>query len=318
MNKIVFSALAALALLAFQANVHAHQDPEQAGYIAVDGGRIWYRINGLKHVGKTPAIIMMHGGPGGTHRGNMPYVALSDTYPVILYDQLGSGNSERPGDQKNWNVKRFVDEIDHIRQALDLDEVIIAGHSWGGSLSAEYASRNPQGLKAAILSSPLISTQQWNKDNQEWVDELPKEAQATLKKNNFAGSLEDPEFRAAVELFYSRHMCRTDPCNTTSYRDDGPSGNDEMYETMWGVTDFNGYGTLKDYDITDQLKDINVPSLVICGEFDEARPRTCRRYADMIKDATTVIVPDAGHATMSANESMYMEAVRTFLDKTLK
>ncbi|AEP28252.1 proline iminopeptidase-family hydrolase [Brumicola nitratireducens] len=318
MHKVITAAMTALLWLALQSSVFAHQDPEQAGYIAVDGGRIWYRINGMQHLGKSPAIIMMHGGPGGTHRSNMPYVALSDTYPVILYDQLGSGNSERPGDQRNWNVKRFVDEIDHIRQALGLDEIIIAGHSWGGSLSAEYASRNPSGLKAAILSSPLISTPQWNKDNQDWVDELPLEAKTVLKKNDFAGSLDDPEFKAAVDLFYSRHMCRTDPCSTTSYRDDGPTGNDEMYVTMWGVTDFNGYGTLKDYDITDKLKDISVPSLVICGEFDEARPRTCHRYANMIENATTVIVPDAGHATMSADEAMYIKTVRDFLYKALK
>jgi L-proline amide hydrolase len=318
MKKVMIKVIAATMWLVFQAPVFAHQDPQQAGYIAVDGGRIWYRINGVEHLGKKPAIIMMHGGPGGTHRTNMPYVALSDTYPVILYDQLGSGNSDRPGDQKNWNVKRFVDEIDHIRRALDLDEVIIAGHSWGGTLSAEYASRNPEGLKAAILSSPLLSTPQWNKDNQDWVNDLPMDAQTTLKANNFAGSLDDPEFKAAVDLFYARHMCRTDPCSTTSYRDDGPASNSEMYITMWGVTDFNGYGTLKDYDMTDRLKDIDVPSLMICGEFDEARPRSCRRYGGMIDNVTTVIVPDAGHSTMAANEAMYMGAVRDFLDKALK
>jgi L-proline amide hydrolase len=177
----------------------------------------------------------MHGGPGGTHLSNMPYVALSDTYPVILYDQLGSGNSERPGDQKN-----------------------------------------------------------------------------------FPGSLDDPEFKDAVDLFYSRPMCLTNPCSTTSYRDDGPTGNDVMYVTIWGVTDFNSYGTLKDYDISDRLQGINVPSLVICGEFDEARPRTCHRYANMIENATTVIVPDAGHATMAANETIYMQAVRDFLNKALR
>lgn len=317
MKRTVWALATVLMLSIWGAPTFAHQDPEQAGYIAVDGGRIWYRINGMKHLGNKPAIIMMHGGPGGTHRGNMPYVALADTYPVILYDQLGTGNSDRPGDPKNWTVKRFVDEIDHIRAALSLDEVIIAGHSWGGTLSAEYASRNPKGLKAAILSSPLISTPQWNKDNQDWVDDLPADAQAVLKKNNFAGSLDDPEFKAAVDLFYSRHMCRTDPCSTTSYRDDGPDGNGEMYVTTWGVTDFNGYGTLKDYDMSDRLKDIKVPSLMICGEFDEARPRSCRKYADMIGTKDVVIVPDAGHATMSANETLYIQSVRAFLEKAL-
>lgn len=108
----------------FSTNALAHQDPEIAGYIQVDGGRVWYRLNGAEHLGKTPAIIVVHGGPGGTHRGNMPYVALSDKYPVILYDQLGTGNSDRPGKVENWNLDKFVAEIDYIRTALDLDEVI--------------------------------------------------------------------------------------------------------------------------------------------------------------------------------------------------
>lgn len=317
MKKIISVLAATLLLSVLGAPVFAHQDPEQAGYIVVEGGRIWYRMNGMEHLGKKPTIIMMHGGPGGTHRGNMAYVALADTYPVILYDQLDTGNSDRIGDPKNWTVKRFVDEIDYIRKALNLDQVIIAGHSWGGTLSAEYASRNPDGLKAAILSSPLISTPQWNKDNQDWVDDLPTDARAVLRKNNFAGSLDEPEFKAAVELFYLRHMCRTDPCTTTSYRDDGPEGNDEMYVTTWGVTDFNGYGTLKDYDMSDRLKDIKVPTLMICGEFDEARPRSCHKYAEMIMNTTTVIIPDAGHRTMDANEKLYIQSVRTFLEKVL-
>ena len=45
-------------------SINAHQDPEIAGYVEVDGGRIWYRLNGAEHLGKRPAIIVMHGGPG--------------------------------------------------------------------------------------------------------------------------------------------------------------------------------------------------------------------------------------------------------------
>ena len=129
--KKYFSSLIWLAVGLMSTSTQAHQDPEIAGYIEVDGGRIWYRLNGAEHIGKTPAIIVAHGGPGGTHRGNMPYVSLSDKYPVILYDQLGTGRSDRPNNKKNWKVEHFVAEIDYIREALKLDEVIIAGHSWG-------------------------------------------------------------------------------------------------------------------------------------------------------------------------------------------
>ncbi len=293
--------------------VAAHQDPEIAGYIQLDEGRIWYRLNGSEHLGKVPAIIVAHGGPGGSHRGNMAYVKLSDTHPVILYDQLGTGNSDRTGDPTNWTTEKFVDEIDHIRAALKLDQVIIAGHSWGGTLAAEYAVRQPKGLVGAILSSPLISTPQWNEDNARWVKGLPEAIQQTLKKHENTGTLDNPEYAAAAEVFYKRHMCRKDPCPNKAYRDDGPTYNNAMYLHMWGPTDFRGIGTLKNYDLSPLLPNISVPSLMICGEFDEAAPKSCKKYAGMVKGAKTVIIPDAGHATMAEDEVFYLAAVRQFL-----
>lgn len=293
--------------------VFAHQDPEIAGYIDVDGGRIWYRLNGARHLGKKPAIIVAHGGPGGTHRGNMPYVALSDSYPVILYDQLGTGNSDRPGDRANWNTKRFVDEIDHIRAALDLKEVIVAGHSWGGTVAAEYAVRTPKGLIASILSSPLISTPVWNADGARWIMALPKATQEILRKHQNDTTMESDEYRSAVDEFYARHMCRVGRCTDHGHRAGGPAGNDEMYATMWGPTDFRGIGTLKDYDLTPKLPQIAVPTLFICGEFDEAAPQSCRRFSKMIAGSSVAIIPDAGHATMAADEAFYLKIVRQYL-----
>jgi len=114
-----------ISLVGFSTPSYAHQDPDQSGYIQVDGGKLWYRMNGIEHLGKKPAIIVMHGGPGGTHRGLMPYVELSDTYPVILYDQLGNGKSAKLvddiNDQSTWTVEHFVKEISQIRAALNLE-----------------------------------------------------------------------------------------------------------------------------------------------------------------------------------------------------
>lgn len=295
-------------------SVGAHQDPEIAGYIQVDGGRIWYRMNGAQHLGKKPAIIVAHGGPGGTHRGNMPYVALSDTYPVILYDQLGTGNSDRPGDRANWKVERFVDEIDHIRTALGLDKVIIAGHSWGGTLAAEYAVRRPEGLIVSILSSPLISTPLWNADGAKWIKQLPAATQEVLRKHQNDTTMDSTDYRTAVDEFYARHMCRVGRCADNGHRQGGPSGNDEMYATMWGPTDFRGIGTLKNYDLTPKLPQIHAPTLIICGEFDEAAPESCRKFSAMIEGASFSMIPDAGHATMAADEALYVKTVRDFLN----
>lgn len=299
--------------LIFSQPALAHQDPDMAGYIEVEGGKIWYRLNGIEHLGKRPAIIVAHGGPGGTHRGNMPYVQFADQFPVILYDQLGSGKSSRPEGTNHWKVARFIDEVDAIRKALNLDKVIMAGHSWGGTVAAEYALRNPDGLVGAILSSPLIDTPQWVADNDLWKQQLPTDVRDTLLKHEKAGTTSSPEYLAATEVFYQNHMCRKDPCPDAGYRDGGAEWNPVLYEYMWGTSDFFATGTLKNYSIADQLSKISVPTLMVCGEYDEAHPRSCHRFADNIKGAQTEIIPDAGHSTMRENEALYLEIVGRFI-----
>jgi len=159
----------------------------------------------------------------------------------------------------------------------------------------------------------LINTQQWIADNQLWIEQLPEETIATIRAHEAAGTTDHPDYRAAEDAFYARHMCRQDPCPNREYREGGPKGNGEMYEYMWGPTEFYAPGTLQNYDVSARLGKVEVPTLMICGEFDEAAPKSCHRYAEMINDAETVIVPNAGHATMAENEALYLESVRTFL-----
>jgi proline iminopeptidase len=163
----------------------------------------------------------------------------------------------------------------------------------------------------------LINTEQWIADNQLWIDQLPEDTQATIRLHEAAGTTEDPDYRAAEKEFYARHMCRRDPCPNQEFKANGPLWNKQMYETMWGPTEFFAPGRLKNYDVSARLENISVPTLMICGEYDEAAPKSCHRYANMVDGAETVIIPDAGHATMAENEDLYMETVRTFLEGRL-
>lgn len=314
-----FLRLILLVSIAFLYNpAMTHEDPDQSGYIQVDGGKLWYRMNGLEHLGKNPAIIVMHGGPGGTHRGLMPYVELADAYPVILYDQLGTGMSAKfvndINDQSTWTVEHFVKEISQIREALNLDEVIIAGHSWGGTLSAEYAVKNEKGLRAAIFGSPLISTPQWVADNREWITMLPQNYQDAINKHEAAGTFDDPEYREAEDAFYDQHMCHGE-CVDYGFRKNAKSGNRTMYRTMWGPSEFTANGTLKDYDISPKLNTVEVPVLMICGEYDEAAPKSCKKFAEMIPVSQNVVVPNAAHAILGEAKDMVIATIRDFLNK---
>ena len=167
----------------------ATPDPEIAGYVAVEGGRVWYRINGTEHFaeGKMP-LLVIHGGPGFSHHYLLTLTDLADERPVILYDQLDSGNSDRPSDSANWTVERFVDEVDHVRNALGLARLVVLGSSWGGSVAASYAIRQPSGPAGLVLASPLISTERWIADNTEYREQLPDETQKILDEHEAAGT----------------------------------------------------------------------------------------------------------------------------------
>ncbi len=97
-----------------------------------------------KRVGINPTIkvLLLHGGPGATHE----YFEVFDSFfpgagiEYYYYDQLGSAYSDQPDVPELWDVSRFVDEVEQVRQALELDRsnFYLLGHSWGGVLAIEY------------------------------------------------------------------------------------------------------------------------------------------------------------------------------------
>jgi proline iminopeptidase len=308
------AAAVALAFAAAAASpASALVDPEVAGYIAVPGGRIWYRMNGVRHFprGATP-ILAVHGGPGGNHRSGLPLVALAAERPVILYDQLDSGHSDRPGDEANWKLERFVAEIDAIRAHLGLSRVIVLGHSWGGTVAAAYAAGRPAGLEALILSSPLISTPRWISDNAAWVAALPESVREVIARHEAAGTIDSAEYAAAVEVFNRRHLCR-DPCPVGDMGNDAPPFNATLYRAMWGPSEFTATGTLRALDLTPELDGIEAPTLYLCGSWDEATPDACQDFSERTPGARFEEVPEAGHATRYENPGFYLDAVRRFL-----
>jgi len=76
------------------------------GYIEVPGGRVWYRITGTDRPGIP--VLCLHGGPGMPHDYLEPLADLASSRPVIFYDQLGCGRSDRPADDSLWTTDELV------------------------------------------------------------------------------------------------------------------------------------------------------------------------------------------------------------------
>ncbi|MBP6117517.1 MAG: proline iminopeptidase-family hydrolase [Neisseriaceae bacterium] len=284
---------------------------DYSGHINVPGGRIWYRENRCQTKSGLPPVIIIHGGPGGTHNSLLPCLQLSQERTVIFYDQLGSGHSDRPEDQALWQLARFTDEVEAIRDTLGLEECHLLAGSWGGSVALNYAARKPKGLKSVVLSGPLVQTERWMADNNAHRAALPAAVQATLLKHEATADYAHPDYEAAVRVFYERHLCRQLPW--PAFMSAGGGSNEALYQSMWGPTEFLCTGTLRDLDLTPLLPSIDTPTLFVAGEYDEGTPAACADFAAMMPFAEAFMVPGASHKPFIEAPEVFFNHVAAFL-----
>jgi proline iminopeptidase len=285
------------------------------GYVAVEGGKIWYKIVGD---GNGIPLLVLYGGPGDRSCLLIPGLSrLANERPVIFYDQLGSGRSDSPHDTTLWTIQRFVNEIDYLRRELKLQKLHILGHSCGSAFLIEYlVTKKPEGVQSVIFSSPLLSSSKWVGDARRLLSQLPVGIQDTIHKYEQLINYTSPSFLAATDTFYAHFLSRkTWPYEKTMECENVPPQNNEVYQYMWGPTEFTATGTLKNFDRTDDLATLNVPILFTAGEFDEARPQTMYQFQKLSNNATVEIIENAAHMTMIDQPEKLTEAIRTFLKK---
>src|SRR5690349_11744040 len=111
---------------------------EGAEFVQLNNGfHVW-----TKRIGQGPiTILTLHGGPGCTHEYFECFEQFfsKEHYQIIFYDQLGSYHSDQPDDPSLWTVERFCEEVEQVRQALNLENFYLYGQSWGGLLAIEYS-----------------------------------------------------------------------------------------------------------------------------------------------------------------------------------
>jgi L-proline amide hydrolase len=287
------------------------------GYVPFRGYRTWYRIVGDgEDEGKLP-VLYLHGGPGGTHDYLEPLEAMAETgRRAIFYDQIGCGKSDLPDDPSLWKVETFVDELGEVRRHLGLDRLHIFGNSWGGMLAMEYGLTQPAGVASMILASSPASIPQWVAEANRLRSLLPEDVQETLRVHEDAGTTDSPEYEQACLVFYHRHVCRLDEwpdCVLRSFAFIEEHG--VVYKTMNGPSEFHVIGPLKDWDITGRLGEIEIPTLVITGEHDEATPAINQTVSSGIRGSESVVYPGASHMAHVEDPDGYMRVLDGFLTR---
>ena len=273
---------------------------------------MFYRVFGEARRG---TVLCLHGGPGATHDYLLPMADLIEYgYKVVFYDQLGCGRSEMPDDTSLFTVERGVEEVEGIRRALNLGRIHLMGSSYGGLLAIAYALKYQENLKSLIISSGLASVPLAVAEMQRLKSELPPEIQETLRKYEEIGDYENPEYLKAVQEFYKRHLCRLPEWpKELVYTMEHMSK--PVYYTMNGPNEFTIIGTLKDWDVTDQLHKIRVPCLITVGRYDEVTPKVAESMHQRIKGSKLVIFENSSHVAMWEEREKFIEVVRKFLEE---
>jgi proline iminopeptidase len=282
--------------------------PAGEAYLAVPGGRIWYKVSGA---GAGTPVILLHGGPGYSSFYLKAFEELGDDRSVVRYDQLGGGKSDRIADTTLFTIDHFVRELDSLRARLGYAKVHLLGHSWGTILAIEYYRVHPGHVASLTLASAALDIPTWERNAKRLVGTLPDSSRRAIRIREAEGKFDAPDYQAALGEFYGRYVWRHPvEADLDSLM---KTVNERIYNYMQGPSEFTITGTLKHYDGTALLRRVKVPTLFTVGEFDEADPATIRRFARMTPGARVVVFRGAAHLTPWDARQESIRTERAFL-----
>jgi proline iminopeptidase len=273
------------------------------GRVAVEGGQVAYRVYGSG----SRALVCLHGGPGcpSIYLDSLIDLASVDVR-VVLYDQLGCGESEKPDDASLWTIERSVRELDQVRSALDLGPIDVLGHSFGGMLAQQWALAHPDALRTLTLSSTTCSAALLRAELRRLLEELPVEERAALLAGASA-----PGHRQAFDEFSRRHLCRIpypQPVRAALASFAHP-----VYSQMWGPDAFTIEGNLSSWDVSDSIGAIQASTLITVGRYDEVTPACAEAIRSRISGSELVEFPSSAHLPHWEERGAFMACMRGFL-----
>ena len=278
-----------------------------------------------KRIGNNPKvkILLLNGGPGGTHEYFQCFENFlpQEGIEFIYYDQLGCGNSDNPDDTAYWDLDRFVEEVEQVRKALNIDKnnFYLLGHSWGGILAMQYALKYQDNLKGLIISNMMSSCPDYDKYAENVLAKqfdpvvldsvMAMEARNDYDNPNYMGLL--------VPNFYEKHILRLpsaawpDPVNRAFAR-----MNKSLYVTMQGPSEFGISGRLENWDVSKQLSTISVPTLVIGAQHDTMDPEHMKWMSTQFKNGTYLYCEKGSHMAMYDDQETYFKGLIEYINKT--
>ena len=280
------------------------------GYVDFRGYRTWYRVVGDRESGAVP-LLALHGGPGSTHHYFTPLERLADERPVVLYDQVGCGSSDRPTDIE-WSADVFREEVANVRDQLELERIHLLGTSWGGMLALEHVLSGARGVVSLVLSSTLAFIDDWAGEQKRLRANLPADVIEILDRHERAGTYDDPEYERGMDVYMDRHFYRGPKPRAELERMDSERAPD-VYRAMQGPNEWTVTGALRGWDVRDRLHEIDVPTLVIRGRYDMCTDKIASTLLTGIVGARGVVLEQSSHTPVLEETDAYLAAIGEFM-----
>ena len=272
-----------------------------------------YVVGDLK---KGVPLIILHGGPGGCVERYEPLEKLANFgIPLIFYDQLGCGYSKVPKNHRiSWNFQVFLYEFTNLIKYFKLEKYNVLGHSWGGMLVLEYVTKLPHnGLQKLVLFSTLPSTKIWNEEHEKMLNEFTNEEKEALLAQRDGKIFDKQIYKSAVKKFMKNHVGKRSkdlyPFKTKRF----PKTNKEIYEKMWGKSEFFGTGTLQNWNVENELINIDVPTLIISGAMDESSPAMNKLMNERIRNSKWILLKKSHHIGYVEEADLVIECLKDFI-----
>jgi len=289
------------------------------------GHEVYYKLFG----DGPETYLHIHGGPGGGHESDLPYGELAGgDLQVLLYDQLGCGKSDQPDDPSLWTIPRFIEEMEAVRTGLNLGRIHLGGRSWGGVLVQQYALDHPEALKSLTISNMGPSMAKTSAGLQQRYMELPTEVYRRILSLQHGEEMSDEEVEDLFAEFFSRFLRRTTPYDPEKSKQEWKALFEEpihkkltklqVFQTLWGPDLTRCTGPMTQWDVTDRLHEIMVPTLILCGWYDECLPEHHFTLAEGIPNNEFVIFGNSSHMITHEKEGpAYMGVIKNFLERVM-
>jgi proline iminopeptidase len=253
-----------------------------------------------RRVGQGPSTVVLHGGPGAHHDYLLPgFDSLATGRELIYYDQRGGGRSPVSRETPvGW--QEHVADLEQLRQAWGVEQLALAGYSWGGLLALLYATKHPDRVSRLALVSPAPAWRAAREEFERRFNErnLAPELQRQRAELRQSGLREQDPDLYAKRLF---------ELSVAAYFHDPERARDLTPFRVTGRTQQEVWSSLGDYDLRQSLPELQLPALVLHGESDPIPQETARELAQLL-GAGFRALPRCGHVP-------YVEAFEEFRDR---